>query len=186
MILGGRPCSGSFFRGLGARPAFVSPGSPFWVRSPYVWPPLLVKKYFESSSILEWRKSIWKPGLKKLFLRRILTYPVFQNNLKEDFHFRSNIKYCSTGKEQSISVPPSPHTICSDYTLLFVWREEGGRWCWITDRIALGDHSASWGGMGFGGEGFIVFFHSYFTCSVLVGLSTGGQGGIFLRSFSRL
>ena len=130
----------------------------------------------------------------KLFVW-ILSYPVFQDNLKEGFNFRSFSNIVQRGKEQCISVPPSPQTSDSDYTLPFVWREEeGGGWCWITQRIALGDHSACSGGMGFDhknghshwGVGGFSVFRFYFTCSVLGGLSDGGQGGIFFRFLSRL
>ena len=68
--------------------------------------------------------------------------------------------------------------------------EGGGGWCWITHWIALGDHSACLGGMGFGNknghiDGGVVYSvcHAYFTCSVLRGISNGGQGGIFFAFF---
>ena len=54
-------------------------------------------EYFDSSLIIGCGKSIWKPGLFQIFRRRKLSYPGFQDYLREGFHLRSSLKYSQRG-----------------------------------------------------------------------------------------
>ena len=130
-----------------------------------------------------------------IFQRRKLTYPGFRANLKEVFHFRSSLKYFQRGTEQCIPVPPSPLYEC---LILYIGiGMEGGRGGrGVLDYLpdCSEDHSACWGGMGFGHkngdmEGGLVisslFFNSYFAYSIFGAYPNCIQGGFFFFVFKK-
>ena len=103
-------------------------------------------EYYESSLLLWWGKTIWKPGLFQIFGGRKLRYPGFQDYLREGFYFRSSLKYSQRGIVQFPAVysstPLSPIRMAQSIIFLILCHSYGGRQgegggCWTTFGLEL-------------------------------------------------